>query len=63
MQHYLTTFRRPEGSAAKPTHLQDQLSRNPDHIGGFRLAVATFDCMESKLGLCLPKFRNPVEGT
>lgn len=55
--------RRPEGSAAKPTHLQDQLSRNPDHIGGFRLAVATFDGMESKLGLCLPKFSSPVGDT
>ncbi|XP_053372526.1 electrogenic aspartate/glutamate antiporter SLC25A13, mitochondrial-like isoform X2 [Mercenaria mercenaria] len=56
--------RRPEGSAAKPTHLQDQLSRNPDHIGGFRLALATFDGMERQLGLCLPKFRNAVtEGT
>ncbi|XP_052265323.1 electrogenic aspartate/glutamate antiporter SLC25A13, mitochondrial-like isoform X2 [Dreissena polymorpha] len=52
--------RRPEGSAAKPTHLQEQLSRNPDHIGGFRMALATFDGMESKLGLCLPKFRNPI---
>ncbi|WAR06150.1 CMC1-like protein [Mya arenaria] len=55
--------RRPEGSAAKPTHLQEQLSRNPDHIGGYRLALATFDGMESKLGLCLPKFHNPVQST
>lgn len=54
--------RRPEGSAAKPTHLMEGLSRNPDHIGGYRLALATFDGMESRLGLCLPKFRTP-EGT
>lgn len=61
---WLKFFRRPAGSAAKPTHLQDQLSRNPDHIGGYRLALATFDGMERQLGLCLPKFKNPVgEGT
>ncbi|KAL5010030.1 hypothetical protein ScPMuIL_012335 [Solemya velum] len=51
--------RRPEGSASQPTQLQEQLSRNPDHIGGFRLALATFEGMESKFGLCLPKFNNP----
>ena len=54
------SYRRPEGSAAKPTHLMEGLSRNPDHIGGYRLALATFDGMESRLGLCLPKFRNPI---
>jgi len=64
--HFLTVplciafSRRPQGSAAKPTHLQDQLSRNPDHIGGYRLAFATFDGMESKLGLCLPKYCSPI---
>lgn len=35
------------------------MSRNPDHIGGYRLALATFDGLESKFGLCLPKFKTP----
>lgn len=53
-------FRRPEGSEARPTHLEEKMSRNPDHIGGYRLALATFDGLESKFGLCLPKFKAPV---
>ncbi|XP_061110988.1 electrogenic aspartate/glutamate antiporter SLC25A13, mitochondrial isoform X2 [Conger conger] len=32
---------------------------DPDHIGGFRLAVATFAGIESKFGLHLPRFRVP----
>lgn len=52
--------RRPEGSEARPTHLEEKMSRNPDHIGGYRLALATFDGLESKFGLCLPKFKAPV---
>ncbi|XP_055859590.1 electrogenic aspartate/glutamate antiporter SLC25A13, mitochondrial-like isoform X2 [Biomphalaria glabrata] len=48
---------RPEGSEAKSVHLQDVLSRNPDHIGGYRMALATFDGIETKFGLMLPKFR------
>ncbi|XP_021341671.1 calcium-binding mitochondrial carrier protein Aralar1-like isoform X1 [Mizuhopecten yessoensis] len=50
--------RRPEGSAGKSPVLEEQLSRNPDHVGGYRLAKATFDGMESKFGLCLPKFKS-----
>ncbi|XP_005095774.2 calcium-binding mitochondrial carrier protein Aralar2 [Aplysia californica] len=48
---------RPEGSEAKSVHLEDILSRNPDHIGGYRMALATFDGIESKFGLMLPKFK------
>uniref|UniRef100_A0A0L8HTP6 EF-hand domain-containing protein n=1 Tax=Octopus bimaculoides TaxID=37653 RepID=A0A0L8HTP6_OCTBM len=51
--------RRPEGSEARPTSLEEKMSRNPDHIGGYRLALATFDGLESKFGLCLPKFKTP----
>jgi len=29
---------------------------NPDHIGGYRLALATFQGIESQFGICLPKF-------
>lgn len=32
------------------------LSLHPDHIGGMRLAVASFAGIETKFGLCLPKF-------
>ncbi|CAG5126261.1 unnamed protein product [Candidula unifasciata] len=48
---------RPEGSEAKSVKLGEILSRNPDHIGGYRMALATFDGIESKFGLMLPKFR------
>lgn len=48
---------RPEGSEAKSVHMEEILSRNPDHIGGYRLALATFDGIETKFGLMLPKFK------
>jgi solute carrier family 25 aspartate/glutamate transporter 12/13 len=50
--------RRPEGSATKQ-RIEDILPPNPDHIGGYRLALATFEGIETKFGLSLPKFRNP----
>lgn len=53
--------RRPEGSEPQSTQLEKQLSRNPDHIGGYRLALATFNGMESKFGLCLPKFKSSMQ--
>ncbi len=51
-------FSRPEGSgsAIQPS-IEDMLPANPDHIGGYRLALATFQGIETKFGLCLPKFR------
>lgn len=51
-------FRRPEGSALKPS-IEETLPPNPDHIGGYRLALATFEGIETKFGLRLPKFRSP----
>ncbi|XP_071788674.1 electrogenic aspartate/glutamate antiporter SLC25A12, mitochondrial-like [Asterias amurensis] len=52
---------RPEGSMHKAsTHVADLPPVNPDHLGGLRLAVATFSGVETKFGLFLPKFRNPV---
>ena len=30
---------------------------SPDHVGGYRLAVATFAGIESKFGLYLPLFK------
>ncbi|XP_072019919.1 electrogenic aspartate/glutamate antiporter SLC25A13, mitochondrial-like [Amphiura filiformis] len=55
--------RRPEGSQVathERSYTVDLPPINPDHIGGLRLAVATFAGVESKFGLFLPKFRNPV---
>lgn len=49
--------RRPEGSEASATKIEEQLSRNPDHVGGYRLAKATFAGMEAKFGLMLPRFK------
>ncbi|GBN79567.1 hypothetical protein AVEN_255056-1, partial [Araneus ventricosus] len=55
---------RPAGSATKvPVHSGDIRSTNPDHIGGYRLANATFSGMETKFGLVLPKFRTTVVNT
>lgn len=52
---------RPEGSeVVQPTHVADLPPVNPDHIGGLRLAVATFAGVETKFGLFLPKFHNPI---
>ncbi|XP_074652163.1 electrogenic aspartate/glutamate antiporter SLC25A12, mitochondrial-like isoform X2 [Tubulanus polymorphus] len=51
--------RRPTGSQVKP--LEEQLPKHPDHIGGYKLAVATFNGIESKFGVCLPKFASPAE--
>ncbi|KAI0233277.1 Calcium-binding mitochondrial carrier protein Aralar1 [Lamellibrachia satsuma] len=51
--------RRPEGSRVQPAP-EDMLPVNPDHIGGYRLALATFEGMEVKYGLCLPKFRQQL---
>jgi solute carrier family 25 aspartate/glutamate transporter 12/13 len=48
---------RPTGSE-RPAHktLLDERSDNPDHVGGYKLASATFASIESKFGLVLPKF-------
>lgn len=48
---------RPAGSEASVhKHRTDEPSENPDHIGGYKLARATFTCIESKFGLYLPTF-------
>ncbi|XP_023225510.1 calcium-binding mitochondrial carrier protein Aralar1-like [Centruroides sculpturatus] len=54
--------RRPTGSQVKvPVQTGEIRSHNPDHIGGYRLALATFNGMESKFGLFLPKFSRPAK--
>ncbi|CAI4226539.1 unnamed protein product [Auanema sp. JU1783] len=48
---------RPTGSeSAQMKSISDDSSMNPDHIGGYRLASATFSGIEHKFGLFLPKF-------
>lgn len=37
------------------------ISLHQDHIGGLRLAVASFAGIETKFGLCLPVFQSPAE--
>jgi solute carrier family 25 aspartate/glutamate transporter 12/13 len=40
--------RKPVAQTSKPL--------NPDHVGGYRLALSTFDGIERKFGLSFPKF-------
>uniref|UniRef100_A0A7E5A194 Calcium-binding mitochondrial carrier protein Aralar1 n=1 Tax=Panagrellus redivivus TaxID=6233 RepID=A0A7E5A194_PANRE len=48
---------RPSGSETSvPSTLVDQTSDNADHVGGYKLAAATFSGIEHKFGLFLPKF-------
>ncbi|CAD5119751.1 DgyrCDS8346 [Dimorphilus gyrociliatus] len=49
--------RRPAGSELKPS-AEERLPENPDHIGGFRVACATFEGIETKFGISFPKFKN-----
>lgn len=41
---------------AKPM-IEDHPSVTADHVGGYRLAAATFAGVERKFGLHLPKFK------
>ncbi|RZC38650.1 calcium-binding mitochondrial carrier protein Aralar1, partial [Asbolus verrucosus] len=49
---------RPTGSELKVPVLGGDVSKsqNPDHIGGFSVALPVFSGIETKFGLCLPKF-------
>lgn len=49
--------RKPAGAEPTPKSRISLPAPNADHIGGFRLAVATFAGIESKFGLHLPRFR------
>jgi solute carrier family 25 (mitochondrial aspartate/glutamate transporter), member 12/13 len=52
--------RRPTGSELSlPTgSMADEVrSTNPDHIGGYQVALPILTGIETKFGLCLPKFR------
>ncbi|XP_051245519.1 electrogenic aspartate/glutamate antiporter SLC25A13, mitochondrial isoform X2 [Dicentrarchus labrax] len=47
---------KPAGSEPTPKSRISLPAPNPDHIGGFRLAVATFAGIENKFGLHLPRY-------
>ncbi|TNM97825.1 hypothetical protein fugu_014071 [Takifugu bimaculatus] len=50
---------RPTGSQPTPmSHISELPPINSDHIGGYRLAAATFAGVENKFGLHLPKFKS-----
>ncbi|XP_031441564.1 calcium-binding mitochondrial carrier protein Aralar2 [Clupea harengus] len=51
---------KPPGLEPPPKSRISLPAPNPDHIGGFRLAVATFAGIESKFGLHLPRFSVPA---
>ena len=51
---------KPSGSEPTPkSRIADLPPANPHHIGGYRLATATFAGIENKFGLYLPKFKSP----
>ncbi|XP_045698881.1 calcium-binding mitochondrial carrier protein Aralar1 isoform X5 [Phyllostomus hastatus] len=52
---------KPSGSEPTPkSRIADLPPANPHHIGGYRLATATFAGIENKFGLYLPKFKSSV---
>ncbi|XP_076652552.1 calcium-binding mitochondrial carrier protein Aralar1 isoform X4 [Halictus rubicundus] len=56
---------RPAGSEQRfPTTgvAQEIRSTNPDHIGGYQIALPIFTGIESKFGLCLPRFQAVTPG-
>ncbi|KAM9305178.1 electrogenic aspartate/glutamate antiporter SLC25A12, mitochondrial [Gastrophryne carolinensis] len=49
---------KPAGTEPSPkTRISNLPPAQPDHIGGYRLATATFAGIENKFGLYLPKFK------
>lgn len=51
--------RKPVGSEPTPkSRISDLPPVSPHHIGGYKLAAATFAGIENKFGLYLPKFRS-----
>lgn len=54
---------RPTGSELRvpTTGLADDVrSTNPDHIGGYQIALPIFTGIETKFGLCLPRFQATI---
>ncbi|NXD06545.1 CMC2 protein, partial [Nothocercus nigrocapillus] len=53
----LLFYRKPAGSEPVPKSRITLPAPNPDHVGGYKLAVATFAGIENKFGLYLPRFK------
>uniref|UniRef100_A0A096NZ49 Solute carrier family 25 member 13 n=1 Tax=Papio anubis TaxID=9555 RepID=A0A096NZ49_PAPAN len=51
---------KPMGSEPVPKSRINLPAPNPDHVGGYKLAVATFAGIENKFGLYLPLFKPSV---
>ncbi|XP_059027158.1 electrogenic aspartate/glutamate antiporter SLC25A13, mitochondrial isoform X3 [Mustela lutreola] len=51
---------KPVGSEPVPKSRIVLPAPNPDHVGGYKLAVATFAGIENKFGLYLPLFKRPT---
>ena len=53
---------RPSGSEAEVPAGPALISKssNPDHVGGFQVAMPIFNGIETKFGLVLPKFSTGV---
>ncbi|MGH0126999.1 UNVERIFIED_CONTAM: hypothetical protein FKN15_071422 [Acipenser sinensis] len=50
---------RPAGSEPTPkSRIHELPPASPDHVGGYKLAAATFAGIENKFGLYLPKFKS-----
>ncbi|XP_053118684.1 electrogenic aspartate/glutamate antiporter SLC25A13, mitochondrial isoform X1 [Hemicordylus capensis] len=49
---------KPAGSEPVPKSRITLPAPNPDHVGGYKVAVATFAGIENKFGLYLPRFRS-----
>jgi solute carrier family 25 aspartate/glutamate transporter 12/13 len=58
IHHFVFTFSAPK-TEMKPVN--PDISLHADHIGGLRLAVASFAGIETKFGLCLPVFQSPSD--
>ncbi|XP_029461645.1 calcium-binding mitochondrial carrier protein Aralar1 isoform X2 [Rhinatrema bivittatum] len=52
-------IKHPKEGAIQKSRISELPPANPEHIGGYRLATATFAGIENKFGLYLPKFRSP----
>lgn len=63
LQDTALIYRRPTGSELKVPSMgaADEIkSTNPDHIGGYEVALPIFTGIETKFGLCLPRFQATV---
>lgn len=54
---------RPAGSDVQKSSGLPELAKaiNKDHIGGYRVAIPMLNGIESKFGLCLPRFASVVK--